>query len=248
MNEPIRRLALRVLPAIAGIAVICMLFRGIDWHAVAAVVQGIGSGFAIIASIYLFGCIFDTLGWREVLQQTDRRIGFWRLLGIHIAGEAYYRFIPAGVVVGEGVKSILARKQFGIKYSHVVSSLLLRKLFMGIAQMLYVGGAVAVGLFTFSDGPAGLLVTAGGMLVVGLLLLFGFIGYGMWKGKLSTSLLSQLSKLPSYRLRQALEAHSQSFIETDALLVQALRRRKWTLVIGGAENIPIHINLAGEAA
>jgi len=211
---------------IAGLALLALVFRDVDVDAVVHAVSGIGYAFPGIAAVYLLGCIFDVLGWRRLMPSSGRGIPFYRLLAVHIAGESFYRFIPAGAVIGDSVKVLLSRKLFRIDSSQAVSSLLLRKLFMGTAQVFYIGTAVVLGILMHGVANAGSLELTGGVLAVALFALFAAMAFWMMKGTLCMSVFTLLMRLPSKRVREALRAHRHMFIETDALLHDVLRSRR----------------------
>ncbi len=226
MHRNAKKIFTRGLYAAGGIAVMILVFGDVDVEAVTRAVRGIGWSFIGILAVYFIGCVFDVLAWQRLLPAPDRTIPFFRLLAIHIAGESFYRFIPAGAVVGDGMKIFLSRRHFHMEYSHAVSGLVLRKLFMGIAQVVYIGGAVVLGIFLRGSGTLGPLEYTGEILAAGLFVLFALMGYGMMKGTLCVSLYSLLIKLPSKKLRYLIQADEQVFIETDVLLRGALHNRR----------------------
>ena len=62
-----------------------------------------------------------------------------------------YRFIPAGVVVGEAAKIFFLTKQSRFNGPEAISSLVIRKLLMGLSQGLYIGLGVFLGDIAFAS-------------------------------------------------------------------------------------------------
>ncbi len=226
MQTNVKKWLLRGGFVAGGITVMILLFNDVDVGAVTRSVAGIGWSFIGILAVYFIGCVFDVLAWRRLMPAPFSTISFFRLLAIHIAGESFYRFIPAGVVIGDSMKIYLLRKHFPMGYSQAVSSLVLRKLFMGIAQVLYIGWAVVLGIVLHASGNMGPMEYTGEILAVLLFVLFASMGYWIVKGTLCSSLYSMLIRLPSKKLRALIETEKHVFIATDVLLRDALQNRR----------------------
>jgi glycosyltransferase 2 family protein len=226
MNKRAQQFLLRGFYVAAGAAIVVLLFKDVDVDAVTRAVTGIGYSFIGVVTIYLIGCVFDVAGWRRLMPSSCRSISFFRLLAVHIAGESYYRFIPGGAVIGDSVKVILSRSIFHIDSSQAVSSLVLRKIFMGIAQVFYIGLAVFLGIFLHGTATAGSLQLAGGILASALFAMFFSMALWIRKGTLCVSVFALLMKVPSDTFRQKLSAQKPVFIETDVLLRDVLQNRR----------------------
>ena len=95
---------IRILPLTVGGVFLLLVFRDVDFPTTFSLIGGVGYYFIPIFAVYGVGCLLDSAAWKLILDIPDKAISFSKLLQIHIAGESMYRFIPAGVVVGEGVK------------------------------------------------------------------------------------------------------------------------------------------------
>jgi hypothetical protein len=226
MTAGVGKVLLRGSYVAAGAGIVYLLFRDVDVDAVMHAVTGIGYSFPGILTIYFIGCILDVLAWKRLMPLSGTTIPFARLLAVHIAGESFYRFIPGGAVVGDSVKTILLQKQFHIDSSQAVASVVLRKIFMGIAQVFYIGIAVVIGIVLHRAGTPAVLEITGGILAVALFIVFFSMAAWIRKGTLCMSLFALLMKIPSTTVRQTLSMKRHVFTETDMLLHDILRRRR----------------------
>ncbi len=217
---------LRTAPLLTGSLLLLFVFRNINLTETAGLISDVGAIAPLLLSFYLIGALCDTLAWRIILHSSINTIPFLRLLMIHIAGESFYRFIPAGVVIGESVKVILVKRYSSLGTPEIISSLLLRKMFMGIAQALYIGLAVLAGIILFGSTMTGMMTAVGVVLSVSLLLLFGITGYFLSMGRLGSFLFSMLQRIPIPALVQFLGTHKNLLIETDRVIKDSIAHRK----------------------
>ena len=69
--------------------------------------KDVGYYFIPIYAVYGVGCLLDTAAWKIILTTPSKdNFLFQTSLRSIIAGESMYRFIPAGVVVGEACKNL----------------------------------------------------------------------------------------------------------------------------------------------
>ncbi len=217
---------LRAAPLLTGALLLLYVFRNFDLNGTAVRISDIGALAPLLLAFYFIGSLCDTVAWRFILHGSAGSIPFFRLLMIHIAGESFYRFLPAGVVVGESVKIVLVKRYSSLGTPEIVSSLLLRKLFMGIAQSLYIGLAVLAGIIIFGSSLSEIMTSVGLALSISLLLLFGIMGYFLSMGRLGSVLFGLLRKIPVPALEQFLDAQKDSFLETDRVIKGSIDRRK----------------------
>ncbi len=192
-----------------------------------------GTIFPTLLIFYFIGTLFDTLAWQMLLRPSGRSLPFLRLLLIHIAGESYYRFLPAGVVVGESVKVFMVKKYSLLTTPEIISSLMMRKFLMGIAQALYIGLAVMSGIVLYSNGINGTLASIGLALSVVLLFLFGMMGYFFAKGELGKALFSALIRIPVPCVKLFLQKNRMSFLDTDSVIKESIIRYRRESIIAG---------------
>ncbi|MFZ4621205.1 MAG: lysylphosphatidylglycerol synthase domain-containing protein [Bacteroidota bacterium] len=217
---------LRAAPLLTGALLLLFVLRNIDLAETAGLLSDVGMIAPFLLSFYFIGSLCDTIAWRIILRSSTDTVPFIRLLMIHLAGESFYRFLPAGVVVGESVKVVLVKRYSSLATSEIVSSLLLRKVFMGIAQSLYIGLAVLAGIILFGSGMSSTMTAAGLTVSISLLLLFGTMGYFLSQGRLGSVLFLLLQRIPIPVLGQFLAAHKESFIETDRVIKGSITHRK----------------------
>lgn len=221
----------RVCSLIAGVLLFLFIFRGINIQSTVELLSHIGYSFVVILSLYLIGSIADTFAWKILLESSAQTIPFIRLLLIHIAGESFYRFLPAGVVVGESVKVLLVRKHSSFLYPTIISSLMMRKVLMGISQAFYIGIAVFFGIYLSTSKSNVSLITIGFVVSIGLLILFGAIGYFLYKGNLGASVYKILIKIPIKSFRKKISLQQEEFISTDLTIRKAISTNKRNSVI-----------------
>ncbi len=220
------RFIIRTAPLLTGALLLLFVFRNFDLNETAVRISDVGALAPLLLSFYFIGSLCDTVAWRFILHGPAGSIPFFRLLMIHIAGESFYRFLPAGVVVGESVKVVLVKRYSSLGTPEIVSSLLLRKLFMGIAQSLYIGLAVLAGIILFGSSMSGMMTAVGIALSVTLLLLFGIMGYFLSMGRLGSVLFGLLKRIPVPALEHFLDTQKDSFLETDRMIKGSIAHRK----------------------
>jgi len=216
----------RIVTVCGGALLLAFLFKDADVQLIASLLSQIGFFALPIVLVYFIGSVFDTIAWKNLLISGSSSISFSKLLQIHIAGESFYRFIPAGAIVGEGVKALLLKKHSSFSVPEIFSSLLLRKFFMGFAQAFYIAAAVLLGILYSNAGSFGNLGIAGSVLSVVLLLLFIVMGMFLWKGSLCLFLFSLLSKIPIEKIQNSIFKYKNSFTQTDELLKQSFSKNR----------------------
>ena len=180
-----------------------------------------------VYAIYAIGCLFDTAAWKLILDTPAKSISFFRLLQVHIAGESMYRFIPAGVVVGEATKVYLLNKQSRFDGAEIVSSLVLRKLLMGLSQGIYIAIGVFLGIIFSQHFGMIRLLSVG--ISISVLLVFAAMGVKLSRGTLFIWLFRLLRNVPY--IGPAVEKKEGFFKETDLVLKDFfIRKRKQSIL------------------
>jgi len=213
---------LKTISLIAGVLLFLFIFRDLDINSTYKLISHIGYLFVIVLSLYFIGSIADALAWKSLLESSTQSISFIRILLIHIAGESFYRFLPAGVVVGESVKVFLIRKHSTFLYPAIVSSLMMRKLLMGISQAFYIGTAVFFGVILSTAGQAHSLIKIGTIISIALLVLFISIGYLLYKKNFAASVYNFLMTIPIASFQKKIALRQKDFISTDLVIQKAL--------------------------
>jgi Lysylphosphatidylglycerol synthase TM region len=188
------QIVFRAVSVAAGGALLILVFRNVNFSAMYSRIANVGYYFIPIYAVYGIGCLLDTAAWKVILTTPSKTISFSKLFQIHIAGESMYRFIPAGVVVGEAAKVFLLTKQSRFNGPEAISSLVIRKLLMGLSQGLYIGLGVFLGILLSRVSVFVQLVSVGiSLLVIGVFLA---IGIKLSRGSLFNWLFRFLRKMP----------------------------------------------------
>jgi uncharacterized protein (TIRG00374 family) len=95
---------------------------------------GWGLGIVVLMELVLDG--FNTLGWRATFAPADRRVGFWRLYLVRLAGSAFNQVIPSGTMGGEPIKVMLLQPD--VRTSAAVASVVTAKLAYSAGQACFV--------------------------------------------------------------------------------------------------------------
>lgn len=199
--------------AVGGVLLV-VIFRGVDFPATVSLIENVGYYFLPIYAVYGFGCLLDTAAWKIILDIPGKTISFGKLLQIHIAGESMYRFIPAGVIVGEGVKIFLLKKQSHFTGPQIISSLVIRKLLMGLSQGIYIGSGFFLGILLAQR--IGLIEITSLSLSLFILVIFLLMGVMLSRGLLFDWAFRVLRSIPFIRGR--VERQSLFFERTDIVL------------------------------
>lgn len=208
----------------AAAMVLYFLFRDVDGPMLRSTLSVAGPAFLLVILLYGIGCLLDTAAWR-LLFPSATLVPYRTLLIAHIAGEAMYRFLPAGVVIGESVKIVLMKKHSLVPIPELVSSLMLRKVLMGAAQAMYILLAVTAGV-VLSAGEGGMFRTAGFITATILALLFVSLIVAVRRGTVCRSIFAILSSLPFPAVRRWLSEHRSAAVQADVLLYDAFRRSR----------------------
>ncbi|MCK9409930.1 MAG: flippase-like domain-containing protein, partial [Bacteroidetes bacterium] len=208
---------LKVLFFVVTAAGLIYLFRDVNSSALMATISSSGSIVFIISAVYGVGSLSDTLAWKFLLP-TQRSVPFLTLLQIHIAGESYYRFLPAGAIVGESVKVFLLKRHTSAETSEILTSLFLRKLLMGFAQVFYLGVAVVIGIMMKTGSSVKMFESIAMTVALMLLILFVLFGYAVTQGNFCRTILSLLFRIPHHRFTDAVKEYEHHFLAADRML------------------------------
>ena len=213
---------MRASSVAVGVALLILVFRDVDVSEMYARLANVGFYFIPIFAVYGIGCLLDTAAWKLILAEPGKTISFIKLYQINLAGESMYRFIPAGVVVGEASKVYLLTKQSRYSGSETVSSLVIRKLLMGLSQGLYIGIGVLAGvLLAQRFGRLEMILLA---VSLGVIVFFVSLWIKLSQGELFNWLFRALRRLPIIGAR--VENEKLFFERTDSELKKFLAQNK----------------------
>ena len=205
------QITFRVVAVAAGGALLIFVFRDVDFPVMYSRIATVGYYFIPIYAVYGIGCLLDTAAWKAILSTPRKTISFSKLFQILVSGESLHRFIPAGVVVGEGAKIFLLTKQSRFNGPETVSSLVVRKLLMGLSQGMYIGVGVFLGILLSQETGLVRLVSVGISLII--LGVFFLIGIKLSRGSLFNWLFRFLRRTPVIGTR--IENNKDFFERTD---------------------------------
>lgn len=124
----------------AGLGLFLWLLHRIGLEAIGRNLASVGWGFAAVLALETVAVLLVTLGWSQTLPP-DRRVPFFSLLAMRMAGDGFNALAPAAVVGGEIVHArLLARF---IPSAEALASVGLAAMAQFLAQVLFVGlGAI----------------------------------------------------------------------------------------------------------
>ncbi len=117
----------------------------------------------------------EAYGWRVTLGTYARALPFWRLWATRTAGEVVNMTTPTAYVGGEPLKAYLL-KRYGVPMVDGLASVVIAKTTMTIAQVVFMLGGIAGGVWLLWGTQSIGTLILGGLLSLGLLL-FGLVGF-----------------------------------------------------------------------
>jgi uncharacterized protein (TIRG00374 family) len=178
---------------VAGVVLFAVLLYEFGSRAVLEDLSLVGFGIVpiVLQEVLAYAC--NTLGWRCAFPAAAHRgIGFLRLMGARIAGDAINAVTPTATLGGEVVRIRLLRER--ISGTAAAASVAIAKLSQTVGQIAYVVGGVTVLLWVF-ETPLGPSLRRGLAIGVPLMaLLVGLVVFGQRRG-LFAPLLAALRRL-----------------------------------------------------
>ncbi|MDE2484139.1 MAG: flippase-like domain-containing protein [candidate division NC10 bacterium] len=152
-NADTMKAALKLVLTLAALLGIIWLWGRIGWPAISANLGLIGGLFILLVLLFLFAELAFTAGWWVLIGPRARRIGFWRTLGVYLAGCSVNYFIPPGNLSGEPLKAHLLSRLIGFRRS--ITSITVHKHAEITALVLFLSGCLTVAMTQFAL-PSGL--------------------------------------------------------------------------------------------
>lgn len=121
---------------VAGVALFALLLREIGPRVVLDNIRAVGWGIGLIVLQEALAYTANTLGWRYAFPSSDAPIGFTRLLGARIAGDAINYVTPTATLGGEFVRIRLLRQQ--APATTLVASVAIAKLSQTVGQVAFI--------------------------------------------------------------------------------------------------------------
>lgn len=151
------------------------------WSFGPAVVWGhlrsFGWGFALVLPFQIFDHALNALGWRFAFSPAEaRRVGFWDLVRVRVAGDGVNYLTPSGNIAGEFVRpGMLAAT--GLSDDARVTSVVVAKATQAVGQALFVLFGLIYLLnassYAFKQGQAGWAAAGMSVILFGVALCVG---------------------------------------------------------------------------
>ncbi|MBI3989081.1 MAG: flippase-like domain-containing protein [candidate division NC10 bacterium] len=162
MPHSLFRKRLEPMLMLAGLLGMLWLGGRIGWPAIRANIGLIGGWFFLLVVLYLFAQMAFMAGWWVLLGTRARRMGYWRMFGIYLAGDSINYLVPPANLTGEPVKAHLLGRSVG--FSRSLMSITVHKHAEIVAQVLFLCGGLSITLVQFAL-PTGLWFVALGVVV-----------------------------------------------------------------------------------
>jgi len=146
----------RTLVLVALAAMMIVFLSRVDWHATALYLRQIGAAAPFVLLPYACVLSCDTLGWRASFEQREG-LPFWQLWRIRVSTEALSNSLPAGVAVGETLKTVLLTRAFGLSLSDAAANVIISKFALAIAHVAFLFCGLWLGASLFASGRPGLM-------------------------------------------------------------------------------------------
>jgi uncharacterized protein (TIRG00374 family) len=154
------RIRLQPFLILAGLIGIVWLCGRIGWPAIRANIALIGKWFFVMVVLFLFAQMAFMAGWWVLIGSRTRRIGYWRMFGVYLAGDSINYFVPPANLTGEPVKAHLLSRSVG--FSRSVTSIMVHKHAEIVAQVVFLSLGLSIAVAQFAL-PMGLRVVALGL-------------------------------------------------------------------------------------
>src|SRR5271170_3301050 len=131
----------------AAVVLLFHAFSGIDPHATARALLGIGPFAPLILLPFVGGMLFDATGQRLLLRALGREVSLTPMLLIRVASEALHLTAPAGFLVADTVTAKLLHDRFDVPLPSGAVLAVARKWLVMRAHAVYIvlGGLVGAG-------------------------------------------------------------------------------------------------------
>lgn len=174
-----RATLVRAAAALVAVAALVVLVAAVEPRAIAREVGRLGWGGLLLFLLPSVGIqAFDALGWRLCFSRAPG-VSFARLAAIRLAGEVVNNTLPVGQVGGEPVKVLLLRRH-GVPGDEATASVVVAKLEIALAQLVFVLCGVAAALLAHGAAGSSSGVALGAAVTGGL----GLLGVGAAVGVL----------------------------------------------------------------
>jgi uncharacterized protein (TIRG00374 family) len=233
---PIER-TLRWLFWFAGVAAFVVVLARSDVRGALPVIAAAGLLLALGLVPFLFQIALDALAWRTLLGALGARVRWRRLIEIRLATEAVLLSMPGGSLIGESLKPYLLHRLAALPPAQTIASVGIKRCLLAFAEAAYLGIALLFAREVYAAASEAVVGTESlAWYVAAAAALLAAVAAGLGLALLSVSVADRLrralARLPSERLRTALEARRAGFAATDDAFA-ALGRRRGRLATAG---------------
>lgn len=239
-SRPLARV-LRWLFWLIGAGAFVVVLTRSDLRGAIHTIAGVGPWLAIGLIPYLVQIALDALAWRTLLGALGDRVGWLRLIEIRLSTEAVLLSMPGGSLIGESLKPYLLHRLAGLPLAHTIASVGIKRCLLALAEAGYLGIALIAAHDLYAASSRAIVSTECLVwYVAAATAVLALVALGLGLALLSVSVAERarrvLSRLPSRRLRAALENRRDGFTATDTALVALGARRgrlaaAWSLLL-----------------
>lgn len=218
----------------AGIAAFALMLHDTDVDATVSLFSTAGPLLLLGLLPYTLQIGLDALAWRVLLGGLETRPTWRKLFCVRLSTEAVLMSVPAGGIVGEGLKPYLLKKTDNVPAAKTIASIGIKKCLLVYAEAFYLTTALIVGWSLYVDNSHALVGTSAMPIMVMaailfLLVLASLLSLAFINGGVGDKAHRLLMKLPIASWRDFLRAKRTPFEDTDTSFQElgAAQRRRW---------------------
>jgi uncharacterized protein (TIRG00374 family) len=223
------RHGLRLLPALASLALLAWTLRSADIERAFRLVRSLGPWLPLLLLPNLLAVVTETFGWWLTFDRFGARPRFRSLVSVRLIGDALMLGLPSGSVLSETVQPWLLKRRCGVSTENGIVATIARKFFVVVSHGLFLGLATLLAWPLLERAsrstigrvglPVLLLATAGALVAVAVLLVAATA-----RGQLADRLHRALDRFVGRWMGAWLERNALRFQRTDDALARFFRR------------------------
>jgi hypothetical protein len=144
-----RRVALTVVFAVVGVALLAWQIVHAGPHVIKAQIARVGAGFAVILFISVVRFFLRSIAWTTLIAEP---VSVWRALAATIAGDALGNITPLNLIVSEPAKAVYLGRS--VPAARGLAALTAENFFYSISVAIYIVLGTAAFLLRFDLTPA----------------------------------------------------------------------------------------------
>lgn len=221
MNARTRTYLLRSVGALLALLFLWIAFRDVEAAAVGRVLGKLGPVVLLAFLPQIVALAVESWGWRWAFQVLGKHIPYVPLFKVRVATEALTLTMPGGVLVGEGLKPYLLKRDCGVEPPMAIAAIAARKYLLIASQGLVLLGVVLLGQSILATASVPLMRShalpwISIALGLGLITVAAMLGGTLQHGAVARRIFAALRAIPIDRVRGFLDRREQSFESTDA--------------------------------